>query len=106
MDKLLRIEIVNEVRKAMTTYSERWLTAEQLCEHVGTLTPRFMREHGQMFNRTRVEWNDQDGHHASKEWLYPLHEIQEMILTGKIKELQEETIGTKNRNKSLERTIA
>lgn len=106
MDKLLRIEIVNEVRKAMTTYSERWLTAEQLCEHVGTLTPRFMREHGQMFNRTRVEWNDQDGHHASKEWLYPLHEIQEMILTGKIKELQEETIGTKNWNKSLERTMA
>ena len=97
---------MSEVRKAMTTYSERWLTAEQLCEHVGTLTPRFMREHGQMFNRTRVEWNDEDGHHASKEWLYPLHEIQEMILTGKIKELQVETIGTKNKNKSLERTIA
>lgn len=89
MDKLLRIEIVNEVRKAMTTYSERWLTAEQLCEHVGTLTPRWLKDHGQMLNRTRLEWTDKEGTRHAQAWLYPLHEIQEMILSGKIKELSE-----------------
>jgi hypothetical protein len=88
MDKLLRIEIVNEVRKAMTTYSERWLTAEQICEHVGTLTPRWLKDHGQMLNRTRLEWTDTDGNRHAQAWLYPLHEIQEMILNGKIKELK------------------
>lgn len=88
MDKLLRIEIVNEVRKAMTTYSEKWLTAEQLCEHVGTLTPRFLKDHGQMFNRTRVEWTDEQGVRHAQSWLYPLNEILQWIQDGKIKELQ------------------
>jgi hypothetical protein len=41
-----------------------------------------------MFNRTRVEW-DEDGHHvASREWLYPLNEIKQWIQDGRIKELK------------------
>ena len=92
MDSKLRAEIVATVRQAMTTYAEKWVTAEVLCEHVGTLTPRFLKDHGQMFNRTRVEWNEKDAdgnmrHVVSREWLYPLHEIQDMISSGKIKEL-------------------
>jgi hypothetical protein len=59
MDSKLRAEIVATVKQAMLTYNEKWVTAEVLCEHVGTLTPRFMKDHGQMFNRTRVEWNDE-----------------------------------------------
>jgi hypothetical protein len=47
-----------------------------------------MKDHGQMFNRTRVEWDDETGHHAAKDWLYPLYEIKDMITTGKIKELR------------------
>lgn len=86
MDKQLRAEIVATVKQAMLTYNEKWVTAEVLCEHVSTLTPRFMKDHGQMFNRTRVEWDDKDGHHAQA-WLYPLHEIKEWIQNGKIKEL-------------------
>lgn len=89
MDRALRSEIVAEVRKAMTTYAEKWVTAEVLCEHVGTLTPRFLKDHGQMFNRTRVEWADGQGTRHAQAWLYPLHQIQEMILNGKIKELSE-----------------
>ena len=92
MDARLRAEIVAEVRKAMLTFQEKWVTADVLCEHVGTLTKRFLQDHGQMFNRTRVEWNEKDAdgnmrHVVSREWLYPLHEIQEMIASGKIKEL-------------------
>ena len=87
MDRQLRTEIIQTVKQAMMTYQEKWVTADVLCEHVGTLTPRFLKDHGQMFNRTRVEWDDETGHHTGS-WLYPLHEIQEMVMDGRIKQLQ------------------
>jgi hypothetical protein len=34
-----------------------------------------------------VEWDDESGHHTGS-WLYPLHEIQEMVMDGRIKQLQ------------------
>ena len=93
MDARLRAEIVATVKQAMRTYNEKWVTADVLCEHVGTLTKRFMKDHGDMFNRTRVEWDEPDEngqmrHVVSREWLYPLHEIQDWIATGRIKELK------------------
>ena len=87
MDKVLRAEILAEVRKAMMEVNERWVTADVLCEHIGSLTKRWLKDHGQMFDRTRIEWDDADGHH-SQAWLYPLHKIQTWIATGKIKELK------------------
>lgn len=87
MDKVLRAEILAEVRKAMMEVNERWVTADVLCEHIGSLTKRWLKDHGQMFDRTRIEWDDADGHH-SQAWLYPLHRIQTWIATGKIKELR------------------
>ena len=92
MDKQLRAEVIQTVANAMKTYNEKWVTADVLCEHVGTLTPRWLKDHGQAFNRTRVEWNEKDAngnirHVVSKDWLYPLHEIKEWIMNGKIKEL-------------------
>lgn len=87
MDKQLRAEIVATVRQAMLTYNEKWVTADVLCEHVCTLTKRWLRDHGQAFNRTRVEYDDKDGHHEQA-WLYPLHEIMQWIQDGRIKELK------------------
>ena len=92
-DKVLEAKIVAAVGKAMQTYCEKWVTADVLCEHVGTLTKRFMKDHGDMFNRTRVEWDEEDEngqmrHVVSREWLYPMHEIQDWIATGRIKELK------------------
>ena len=89
----LEAKVLATVWKAMTTINERWVTADVLCEHVGTLTPRFLKDHGKMFNRTRLEWNEQneDGswrHVVSREWLYPLNEIKLMIQDGRIKELK------------------
>ena len=93
MDKVLRAEIVATVAQAMKTYNEKWVTAEVLCEHVGSLTTRWLKDHGDMFNRTRVEWDEEDEngqmrHVVSRDWLYPLHEIQDWIATGRIKELK------------------
>jgi len=89
----LEAKILSVIMKAMKSINERWVTAEVLSEHVGTLTPRFLKDHGQMFNRTRVEWDEIDAngnvrHVVSKEWLYPMYEIKEWIITGKIKELK------------------
>lgn len=85
----LEAKILAVIMKAMKSLNERWVTADVLCEHVGTLTPRFMKDHGHMFNRTRVEWTDKDGELHTQAWLYPLYEIKEMIISGKIKELKE-----------------
>ena len=88
MDSKLRAEIVATVRQAMMTYNEKWVTEDQLVDHVGTLTKRWLKDHGQMFNRTRLEWTDEKGIKHSQGWIYPLHEIQDWIATGKIKELR------------------
>ena len=87
--KLIETKILDVVRRAMMKYSEKWVTAEKVCEHVNTLTPRFLQDHGEMFNRTRVEWRDKQGVLHTQSWLYPLHEILEMVKDGRIKELQE-----------------
>jgi hypothetical protein len=89
----LEAKVLATVWKAMTTINERWVTAEVLCQHVGTLTPRFLKDHGQMFNRTRVEWDEKDTngntrHVVSREWVYPLNEIKQWIQDGRIKELK------------------
>jgi hypothetical protein len=34
-----------------------------------------------------VEWIDKDGQQHTGSWLYPLHEIQEMLEDGRIKQL-------------------
>ena len=85
----LEAKILAVIMRAMKSINERWVTAEVLSEHVGTLTPRFLKDHGQMFNRTRVEWTDEKGERHTQAWLYPLYEIKEWIIIGKIKELKE-----------------
>lgn len=86
MDQRLRQEIVAEFRRQMEGLQERWVTAETLAQHVETLRPRWLERNGHVFNRTRVEWTDDDGHHT-QQWLYPLNEIMAMVQDGRIKEL-------------------
>ena len=104
------LAIVEKVmKKIMRQYDERWVTADELQTYVGTLTPRFMKDKGDMFNRTRVEWDevDENGnvrHVVSREWLYPLHEIQEWVANGKIKELKKNTFKDSHFTHTLDAT--
>ena len=86
------MELVNEVRlsvmRAMETYDERWLTDDQLVEHIGIMTKRWLREHGDMLPRTRVNWTDGKGQQHTSSWMYPLHRIQAMIEDGRISRLK------------------
>ena len=92
IDKAFRMELVNEVRlsvmRAMETYDERWLTDDQLVEHIGIMTKRWLREHGDMLPRTRVNWTDGKGQQHTSSWMYPLHRIQAMIEDGRISRLK------------------
>ena len=87
MDRQLRNQIVDEVRKSLTQVHERYVTADTLCKHVEVLTPRWLKSHGHMLSRTRVEWTDEDGHHCSS-WVYPLYEILMMVQDGRIRQLK------------------
>lgn len=85
--KLFEQKVLNVVSMAARRYSEKWVTAETLGTHIETLNVNWLKRNGSCFNRTRVEWDDEDGHHTGS-WLYPLHEIQEMVMDGRIKQLQ------------------
>ncbi len=72
----------------MEGLNERYVTAETLSRHVESLTPDWLKRNGSCFNRTRVEWVDADGvRHTKGPWLYPLHDIIQMVQDGRIKEL-------------------
>lgn len=88
MDRLLRAEIIAEVRKSMEGLNERWVTADTLCGYVEVMTPRWLRDNGSALDRTRTEWTDRDGNRHCSSWIYPLHKILAMISDGRIKTLK------------------
>lgn len=90
--KLLEAKIIAAVAKVAKqhyeVYEERWVTAEELCQHVGLMSERWLRENGYLLPRTPMGWKDKDGiEHASKQYMYPLHRILAMVADGQIKRL-------------------
>ena len=90
--KLLEAKIIAAVAKVAKqhyeVYEERWVTAEELCQHVGLMSERWLRENGYLLPRTPMGWRDKDGiEHTSKQYMYPLHKILAMVEDGRIKRL-------------------
>ena len=94
MDKLLRTEIVNEVKRSMAEvsemYNEIWLTGDKLGERFQLFNPGWMKAYAQTLPRTQaiVKVIKEDGtetHRSS--WVYPMHKIARMIADGSIKNL-------------------
>ena len=64
MDKILRAEIVAEVKRSMAelneVYQEEWLTKEQLCEQFPMFTPSWIKNFGEKSSipreRISVQW--------------------------------------------------
>ena len=90
MDRILRSEIVNEVKRGMVEIlevaGERWLTAEELCNQFGMFSPSWLKSYGCRLPRQRAEVTDADGTKATR-WAYPQHRIARMINDGSIKNL-------------------
>ena len=90
MDKLIKIELLSEVRKAVLEASqattEVWLTEAQLLQQFGMFSKQWMKKYGHRLPRTRAEVEDVDGVHVTR-WAYPRNKIQNLIFTNKIKQL-------------------
>lgn len=92
MDRLLRAEIVAEVRRAMEemneTYNEQWVSGKELCKQVQCITASFLDEYGQTLPRERGRvWKDGIAVRTTN-WVYPLHRIKRMIARSELKELR------------------
>jgi len=91
MDRILRAEIVAEVKQtvaeAMEVYNERWLTGEQLMEQFGFITKDWLKKYGDTLPRERMEVVDRNGELKCSHWGYPLHRIQRMIANREHKRL-------------------
>ena len=90
MDKLLRIEIINEVKRSMLksleVENERWIYGEELSKQFQMFSPSWLKAYGHLLPRTRAEVDDK-GQTTCTRWCYPQHQIARMIDDGSIKKL-------------------
>ena len=90
MDKMLRAEIVGEVRRAMQEslemYREQWVTEKELMKHVQCLNKTWFKTYGHTLPREQVVVTDDKPHRTG--WCYPLHRIQRMLQSGELKTLK------------------
>jgi hypothetical protein len=90
MDKILRAQIVAEVKGSMVeileTANERWITAAELCKQFQMFTASWIKLYGHLLPRQRAEVATKEGTKCSR-WAYPQHKIAMMIADGTIKNI-------------------
>lgn len=90
MDRVLRAQVINEVRAAMTAimeeYDERYVTAEELVKQFQMFTPGWMERYAYMLPRVRAIATE-DGQEHRTRFAYPRNKIARMIADGSIEEL-------------------
>ena len=91
IDKLLRTEIIAEVkrgmREALEMANERWITSDELCNQFQMFNKSWLKNYGHLLPRTRAEVTDADGNITGTRWAYPQHQIARMIAENEIKKL-------------------
>ena len=90
MDKMLRAEIIGEVRRAMKEslemYQEQWVSGDELCKQMNFFSRSWLRSYGHTLPREQVVVTDDKPHRTG--WCYPLHRIQRMLQSGELKALR------------------
>ena len=90
MDRLLRAEIVAEVKRSMAealeVANERWLSGDELCAQFGMFNRAWLKTYGKFLPRQRAEVTE-DGKTTVTRWAYPQHKIARMIAENTIKNL-------------------
>jgi hypothetical protein len=93
MDKLMRTEILEEVRNAvriaMEGVSEEWVTGEELSKQYQMFTRAWLRRYGETLPRTRAVVTCKDGKSHGSVWCYPRHRIGRLIEEGRIRHLKQ-----------------
>ena len=88
MDKLLRAEIVAEVKQSLAevneVYQEEWLTKEQLCDIFPMFTLSWIKTFGEKsaMPRERISVQSEDGSGVRSRYMYPKHKINRLIAEG------------------------
>ena len=92
IDRQLRLDIAAEVavavRETLAKMEERWLTADELCKHFGMISKEWLKEYGDTLPRERIIVEKLDGAKTRTRWGYPMHEINRMIMDGRVKHLK------------------
>ena len=61
LDRQMRREIAEQVamavRDTLSKIEERWLTADELCQHFGMFNKEWLKEYGDTLPRERRRWN-------------------------------------------------
>ena len=90
MDRLLRAEIVAEVKRSMQealeVANEKWLSADELCAQFAMFNRSWLKTYGKFLPRQRAEVAE-DGRIVVTHWAYPQHKIARMIADGSIKDI-------------------
>lgn len=69
--------VSREIAKQMEDYTERWLTAEEVCKTFGMISPDWLKRYGHKLPRERMEVTDsKTGKMTASRWGYPLHRLQ------------------------------
>ena len=93
MDRILRAEIVAEVKQTvaevMEGADEVWLSPDEFCKTFGMFSPEWLRRHGELLPREKVRIVLADGTvKESRSWAYPKHKINRLIREGKLREIR------------------
>lgn len=92
LDRQMRREIAEQVaiavRDTLAKIEERWLTADELCKQFGMISKEWLKEYGDTLPRERIIVEKLDGAKARTRWGYPMHEINRMIMDGRVKHLK------------------
>lgn len=70
------------VEDAMLKSEERWLTATELCKQFQMITPRWLKDYGDILPRKNFNVTTRDGKKHSTRYAYPQHEIAKNIRNG------------------------
>lgn len=88
LDKETRDAISQAIKCALLKQrvedGEVWLNAKDLCAKFGMFSPDWLKRNGWRLPRRRVEYVGDDGVTHTTQWGYAMHEIQEMVMAGKI----------------------
>jgi len=86
MDKKLRREIVETIKKAIAQaqeeQNERYLSSEDLSKQFGMFTKDWISRYGKYLPREQVTVESADGRRTSTRWGYPMKKIARMLRTG------------------------
>ena len=86
MDRQLRQEIREDVQKAIASavaqMQEQWLSGDDLCKQFAMITPKLLKNHGDIFPRKKITMTGTNGVTKSTHWAYPRYEIALNIAHG------------------------